>query len=267
MIEVSDNVFAFINNNGAANSGFVITRDEVVVVDTTFFPSKAKEILKDIKTLTHRRISYVINTHYHANHIFGNVVFKGADFVASETTKDLLNEVKDNYINIYKAKYPDIIQELDNVEIILPSVTYKNSKTFKFKNKTIRVIKLGGHSPDSSIVHILPDNIVFAGDLIYSGLHPHITQDSDIQKWKVALNKIKEMDPKFIIPGHGEVCGIEEVDRTLEYFETLEEKIKEIMEGEDPKIMYDLEQNDIFSKRGFEELFIDNVKFFIRKLA
>ena len=267
MIEVAENVFAFINNSGAANSGFLITRNVVIVIDTTFFPSKALQILKDIKTLTHRKIRYVINTHYHANHIFGNSVFKGADFVASEDTLNLLSEVEDNFVNIYKAKYPDLKRELDDVEIILPSVTYKNSKTFRFKDKTIKIIKVGGHSPDSSIVQILPHNIIFSGDLVYSGLHPHITEDSDISKWKKALNKIKELKPSKIVPGHGNLCDLDEVDRTIDYFTTLENKIKEILRGENPKTMYDLEDNDIFSKRGFEELFLDNVKFFIRKLV
>jgi cyclase len=267
MIEIADNIFAFINDNGAANSGFILVNDAVIVIDTTFFPSKAVEILKDIKTLTHRKIKYVINTHYHANHVFGNSVFKGADFIASELTFNFLNEVKNNFANVYKAKYPDLSEELDKVKVTLPTITYKRSKTLKFKNKTIKIFKVGGHSPDSYIVQVLPDNVVFAGDLLYCNLHPHITSDSDITQWKSALLKIKDLNPKIIVPGHGNLCGIDEIDSTIEYFDTLEEKIKEILDGENAEIMYDLEENEIFSKRGFEELFIDNVKFFIKKLV
>ncbi len=267
MIEVAENIFAFINDNGAANSGFILTRDSVIVVDSTFFPSKAREILKDIRILTHKKIKYLINTHYHANHIFGNVVFEDATIVASELTKEFLEKLKDNFVSIYAVKYPDIKNDLKDVKVLTPTLTFKNSKTFNFKNKTVRIMRMGGHSPDSSIVHIMPDNVIFAGDLIYSGLHPHITQDSNIREWKTALRKIKALNPSFIVPGHGELCGVEEVDKTLEYFEILEKKIREIMRGKDARIMYDLENNDLFSKRGFEELFVENVKFFVRKMA
>lgn len=99
MVKVSEGVYAAIRKEPPgltvnANVVFIINADDVVVVDTSLTPGSAKETLAALRKLTTKPVRYVINTHWHDDHIMGNQVyaeaFPGVDFVAHENTRDYL---------------------------------------------------------------------------------------------------------------------------------------------------------------------------------
>jgi cyclase len=77
-----------------ANSVFIINQEDVVVVDATLTPGTAREELAALRKLTDRPVRYVVNTHWHDDHIMGNVAYReafpGADFIAHERTREYL---------------------------------------------------------------------------------------------------------------------------------------------------------------------------------
>ncbi len=257
--ELGRNVYAIIGNKGGANCGFVITNEGVVVIDTTLFPSKAREVLENIHIITSEPVIYVFNTHYHGEHIFGNEVFN-APVIASTKTLEILRSVADSYVKEYVDKDKDLAPLLKDVHIILPSVTFNKKKTFTFSNKRLTFVHTGGHTPDSSYVFIEPDNVVFSGDTISAGLHPQICKDSNIEDWRKAILSIRKIYPEHIVPGHGYVCGVEETDAMLNYFLTLKDIMKEIEQESDVDKISHLEGISEISNRGFPELFVSNLK-------
>ena len=97
IVKLSDGVYAAIRTeppgltvNG--NSVFIINDDDVVVVDTTLTPGTAREIIAEIKKLTNKPVKYVINTHWHDDHIMGNAAYReafpGVEFIAHSATRD-----------------------------------------------------------------------------------------------------------------------------------------------------------------------------------
>lgn len=99
MVKVADGVYAAIRTeppgltvNG--NSVFIINDDDVVVVDTTLTPGRAKEELAALRKLTSKPVKYVINTHWHDDHIMGNQVYRdafpGVEFIAHAATREYL---------------------------------------------------------------------------------------------------------------------------------------------------------------------------------
>jgi len=99
MVKVADGVYAAIRTeppgltvNG--NSVFIINDDDVVVVDTTLTPGTAKEELASLRKLTSKPVRYVINTHWHDDHLMGNQVYRdafpGVEFIAHAATRDYL---------------------------------------------------------------------------------------------------------------------------------------------------------------------------------
>jgi cyclase len=99
VVKVSDGVYAAIRKEPStlttnANSVFIINDDDVIVVDTTLTPGSAKELLAALRRLTNKPVRYVINTHWHDDHIMGNQVFRdafpGADFIAHARTREYL---------------------------------------------------------------------------------------------------------------------------------------------------------------------------------
>jgi len=99
MVKVADGVYAAVRKeppgltvNG--NSVFIINDDDVVVVDTTLTPGTAREELAALRKLTTKPVRYIINTHWHDDHIMGNAVyqeaFPNAEFIAQTKTREYL---------------------------------------------------------------------------------------------------------------------------------------------------------------------------------
>ena len=93
---VAENVYAYVDTKAASpknsfgvNAGVIIGKDGIVVVDTMISAKEAKRFIKDIRTISRKPIKYVVNTHYHLDHAFGNSEFAkvGAVIVAQENAK------------------------------------------------------------------------------------------------------------------------------------------------------------------------------------
>lgn len=243
-----------IGEGGSANSTIISGKGCTVIVDTTLFPEKARKIATFAKELFGNRIELIINTHYHPDHTFGNSAFEDIDILASEETKNFMEEMDTNYI---KSVWGEERARRDH--ITLPSMTFSNKKRFQLCGYWITVRQLGGHTPDSSIVYLEDLGLIIAGDLIFNGFHPEITTDSDIDHWLEALSLIREYQPSKIVPGHGTPCGIEEIQLMKDYLL----KFRGVLEGR-------IGENEILSdpnfvEREFPELFRYSVRSVLSK--
>jgi cyclase len=103
-----------------ANSVFIINDTDVVVVDTTLTPGTAKELLAALHKLTNKPVRYVINTHWHDDHIMGNQVFRDAfpavEFIAHANTRDYLpgTGLNNRKQAMSEQGYPGFIAALKN---------------------------------------------------------------------------------------------------------------------------------------------------------
>lgn len=122
---LADGVYAAIRKEPPgltvnANSVFIINDDDVVVVDTTLTPSSAQELLAALRTLTDKPVSYVVNTHWHDDHILGNAVFRKAfpraEFIAHQNTRDYLpaTGLNNRLLALSEQGYPQFIKALRN---------------------------------------------------------------------------------------------------------------------------------------------------------
>jgi cyclase len=256
MFSISDSIFVTENSNGAANSGIIVTDKGVVLVDSTFFPSKAKRIEEFVSSITSKTLLYVVNTHYHLDHTLGNCAIE-APVVGSAATKKFLE--KFDLESFKKTLEPLIQKELKDAKLIPPSVVFKNRITFEMGDKKIEVVRMGGHTPDSSVVYVWPDSVCFCGDLVFAGYHAEIEEDSDLNKWILNLKKIKEKKPKWIVPGHGKVGGMEEIDDMILYLEKFKKLSKLLKLKHTKEIVDNFGEDPIFAKRGFALLFEESL--------
>jgi glyoxylase-like metal-dependent hydrolase (beta-lactamase superfamily II) len=101
LTRIAENVYAYVgtknsskNNSFGANAGIIIGKDGIVVVDTMISARKAKRFIRDIRTISRKPIRYVVNTHYHFDHAFGNSEFAklGAVVIAQENAKKAMEK-------------------------------------------------------------------------------------------------------------------------------------------------------------------------------
>lgn len=222
---VTENVYVFTSETYAqANAGAIVTSEGTVVIDTLPFPRETREMLDFLRAESPRGIRYVINTHHHADHVYGNFLFEEADIIASERCRELLRKSGEKNLAEAKQQNPELLAE---VRLRLPNLTFPDKMTLHLGDKVMRLLPLPGHTLDGIGVYIEGDKILFAGDAVMP--LPYIFW-GDREMLQNTLRTIKEMNLEHIVQGHGEVLLKGELDETLEagiaYLDRIYEKVK-----------------------------------------
>ncbi|HEV2298148.1 MAG TPA: MBL fold metallo-hydrolase [Candidatus Acidoferrales bacterium] len=227
--EVASGVWAAIDNpavkaaRSGANAGFIIGSDSVAVVDTFENPAAAQALLDEIRKKTNLPIRFVVNTHYHIDHVAGNNVFAaaGATILAQDNVRAW--ERTENL----KFFGPQIKPEQRQmVEFLgLPTVTYKDGVDLYLGTRHVVVVSLPGHTGGDSVVFVPDANVVFCGDLFWKHTLPNLI-DASTKSWIDSLDAILSDHPEAtFVPGHGEVGRAQDVRDFREYLFTLREAV------------------------------------------
>ncbi len=253
--KLTENVIV-VGEGGSSNVTIIAGRNCLIIVDTSLFPEKALKIRKFAQEIFGKPIGLVVNTHYHPDHTFGNSAFEDVNIISSQMTKEFMEKMDMNYIEGVWGK-----GRADRNHISLPSKTFEKKLSLNECGVKMKLYVLGGHTPDSSVVFLEKLGMVIAGDLILNGYHLEITADSNIKNWKNALSTIRDLSPLFVIPGHGEVGGVEQIKATKDYLM----RIEAFIEGRISK--EELLSDENFSSREFPELFVYSVENAFRSLV
>lgn len=221
---VTDNVYVFTSEAYAqATAGAIITSEGTVVIDTLPFPRETREMIDFLRGESRRGIRYVVNTHHHADHVYGNYLFEEADIVSSEKCREAMRKTGEKNLAEAKQQTP----ELAEVVLRLPNITFPDKITFQLGERAVRLMPLPGHTLDAVGVYIEGDKILFAGDAVMP--LPYIFWGERVQLQET-LKMIKQMNLENIVQGHGEVLLKGEIDETLDqgvaYLDTIYEKVK-----------------------------------------
>jgi len=230
---ITENVFYILGGEKKINTGFIIGKNGILMIDSTFSPDDAKQILKIIRSVTQKPIRYLFNTHYHSDHTFGNQVFSTKVVSHRECrnimTKLLEREWSRDSIQKYVEENPEWKEKLNNLKITLPDLVFDDKLEIDLGNLKVNLMHVGGHTKDSSIAHVAQSKVLFAGDLIFQGRYPFM-RDGNAGKWLLALTTIKNLDFDVLVPGHGYICDKAEIKHHIDYFENLLENCKKFIQ-------------------------------------
>jgi cyclase len=230
---IAPNVWAVIEPGGLSNAGFVVGDDGVAVIDSfvnvdsagAFSLDGAQQVLAEIRKVTSLPVKYVVNTHYHLDHVSGNSVFvdAGAKIVAQRNVRKWMQtETLRLFGDRIKPEQKAFVETLP-----APVVTFAEAITIHLGSREVQVHSFPGHTGSDSIV-IVPDaKTVFAGDLFWRNTLPNL-MDSSLKAWLDTLNTLeaKYADYTFI-PGHGDVGDVKDVASFHGYLRTLHRLISE----------------------------------------
>ncbi len=207
---IADNVYVFQSSLYAQVTAGVITGpDGAVLIDTLALPEETRDLSSFIERELRVPVRYIINTHYHADHSWGNSFFPGALVISHQDCYEMLRTRGVAALEAEKNENP----QLRSVEIILPSLTFeKGELNIQVGKKTLSVFSLPGHSADSIAVLVEEDRILFSGDTFMA--LPTIV-DGDIDDMIASLKKIGKMGLENLVPGHGEIVLRGEIEAAL----------------------------------------------------
>lgn len=222
---VSENVYWFQSEVYAQVTAGVIAGPQwAVVIDTLALPDETLNIREFIERELNVPVRYVINTHYHADHAWGNCFFPGATIVAHEHCRAMLEERGIPSLETAKRQNPAMRQ----VKIALPHMTFKNGElTLRVGKKNLILSTTPGHSGDGISVLVEEDRILFAGDAFMP--LPYIV-DGDVDAIMTSIKHIGRMGLENIVQGHGDVILRGEIDaavkENLNYLTTIKRSVK-----------------------------------------
>ncbi|MCX5805140.1 MAG: MBL fold metallo-hydrolase [Proteobacteria bacterium] len=241
MTKIAENVYAYVDtknsskdNSFGANAGIIIGKNGIVVVDTMISAKEAKRFIRDIRTISRKPIKYVVNTHYHLDHVFGNSEFVklGAVVIAQENDKKaMINSAGETLKNI--GEYGLTAKDMEGTTPSYPVLTYGDRMTIDIGGQQIELIHARhSHTGGDTLVYLSDKKILFAGDILFTNYHPFLGE-GNVEEWAKELDDIKSMDVEKIIPGHGPLSGKKDLDDMKEYIIMFDQKAKELASQSD----------------------------------
>jgi cyclase len=226
--ELGKGVWAAISAPGShagGNTGFVIGSDGVAVIDTFQTLEAAQALLDAIRKTTPLPIRYVINTHYHLDHVMGNGIFQKAGAVILAQDNVRAWERTEN-LKFFGAD-PKAEDRALVAGLTLPSVTYKDGVTLWLGDRKVVVQVALGHTGGDSVV-IVPDaKVVFTGDIFWDHDLPNLIDADTLQQIASDESLLNDYPDASFVPGHGEVGKAADVGAFRDYLVALRKAVSD----------------------------------------
>lgn len=207
---VSENVHWFQSEVYAqVTAGVVVGPQWAVVIDTLALPEETLVMRDFIEHELGVQVRYVINTHYHADHSWGNCFFPGATIIAHSLCRQLLQER--GIPSLENARKQN--QIFRQVKIVLPQLIFdQGSLCLRVGKKNLTLMPAAGHSPDGITILVDEDRVLFAGDAFMP--LPYIV-DGDADDITASIKRIGRMGLENIVQGHGDIILRGEIDAAV----------------------------------------------------
>ena len=224
---ISKGVYAAISARAGGNTGFIIGDNCVLVVDTFISQAPARDLLTEIRKVTNLPVKYVVNTHYHLDHVAGNAIFTeaGATVIAHHNERAWVRTENLKFFQQNGAT-PTAEQRAQVAALVEPQITYDHILEVNLGSRLVRVVYLPGHTGGDSVVYIPDANVVFAGDLAWNQRIPNLI-DATMSAWVETLDRMVAAHPNAtFIPGHGDVATPQDLKTFRDYLATLRASVQ-----------------------------------------
>ena len=221
-VKVADSVYALVGDLGQRSpenlghnitSGFIVTAQGVVVIDTGGSLANAQAIHAAIRKVTDKPVIYAINSGGQDHRWFGNDYFKrqGAKLIASEAA---VRDMKERGAAQTAFAQQLLKEKFAGTQLVYPDITFQDRYTLPVTGERIELIYTGGaHTPGDILVWLPQHSVVFAGDTVFVQRLLGVMPGSAL-RWIKSLEYLRdELKPKIVVPGHGHVTDLAEALR------------------------------------------------------
>jgi cyclase len=209
--QVADDAWAAValpETGAAGNAGFIRVGDFSVVFDTFASTAAADELRISAEVIA--PVAYAINSHWHADHVNGNRSFDDVAILATERTRELMEE-----------------RAVGDLDAIFPTDVFDE----RVEREGAVVETLGGGHTESDAFLWFEDT-VFTGDLVVVERHPWVG-DGDVEHWLEILDAFEARRPRVVVPGHGPIGSVDDIPPLRRYLEGLLDGTASAVDGWD----------------------------------
>ena len=238
---VTKGVYAFVGDLGGrsieneglnANLGLIVTASGAILIDSGATYQSAKRIEQAAGKVTDQPIRWVINTGGQDHRWLGNGYFKerGVQTIAHQAGEADMRNRGGDQLAILRSVLGN------KADATVPSLATRwltaADETLEFGGQRIQILyRGGGHTPGDIIVWLPSQNVVFSGDLVYVDRLLGVIPVSNTKNWLAGFAEIERLQPKHIVPGHGEITNLELArNQTKSYLQRLRDHMRAAVE-------------------------------------
>jgi len=225
-IQLSDTVFMLKGRGG--NVGISTGEDGLYIIDDQLKPITT-QLLTAIRKVSDKPVRFVINTHYHADHVGGNEMIgdTGAVIIAHDNIRKRMTT--EHYSNFHQSSTPPYAKGA------LPVLTFNDRISLHLNGETATAYYVAkGHTDGDSIIHFPASNVIHMGDMFFNGLYPYVDLDAggSMQGLIAAADLAMSManDATRIIPGHGPLAMTEDLKSYRDYLVEASANVQELID-------------------------------------
>ncbi len=234
------------------NAAILDLGNQTLVFDTFYTPTAAAGLREAAEQLTGRKVSYVVNSHRHGDHVHGNQVFKDAAIVSTRKTREMMATMNQNFLDQMRAQpdYPKQMEknleqekdprrrkdmetqlgemkvffaDLPSLQLRLPDLTFEDKLVFHGSKRSAELLTFGGgHTTSDAFLYLPEEKILLIADLVPVNSHPMVAQ-GNLLEWIAILQRVESLEIQKIVPGHGPVGTFADIVAMRQYLEELKE--------------------------------------------
>jgi len=231
---IAEDIFVLTSDMYAqVTAGVVLTDKGAIVIDTLPFPQETAELKVFVQRQSRHGVRYVINTHHHADHVYGNYLFPEAELVAHERCRKTLLRHGQRGLDEAKTQMP----ALAKVRLRIPDVVFDRGElVVHLGGKSLHMMLTPGHTDDSISILVKEEKVLFAADMVMPV--PYIVL-GDVETMIDSFKRLSGMAVDTIVQGHGEVLLrgeiAESIETSIQYLKTIQEHVRAAVESGAPK--------------------------------
>jgi glyoxylase-like metal-dependent hydrolase (beta-lactamase superfamily II) len=287
LTEVGPGIHAWLQPNGQlgeSNAVLVIGNGASLLVDTLWDPRLTRRMLAAMAPLTSEApIKTLVNTHSDGDHWWGNQELAGVEIASTKASAEVMGDQSPAEMKRFRLlaaalraagsmplPYPrrdDIATaagyvgaalepfDFDEVRLVRPTRTFTDLLELDVGGRAVSLIEVGpAHTAGDLIVWIADARVAIAADILFIGVTP-IMWAGPLRRWVAALDRLLELGAEQYVPGHGPVCGPDDVRRLIDYWGWLDRAAAKRLEaGRSPaETARDLVLGDEIEELGFAE--------------
>ena len=251
--KIGPDLYAYISDNDAsANSTFLVSDQGILVVDTGLNAQEGRKLLTEIRKVSQAQVRWIVNTHYHPDHVGGNGVV-GPDAIVISTAFTRSHAEKST-------------QEKSVNETVGPK-----GLVLYLGGHEVRIYHPGpAHTQGDLVVYFPDEHAIATGDLFLTNSCPAM-DDGDMENWIVALDQMVALPVEHVVPGHFELATKSELQRFKNYLADLRDQVARMYQQGMPlaQIQTSLTLNSYKNFRqypNYEATFKDNAAAYYQQL-
>lgn len=262
--------FAVIGDDGATNFGIVRGADgSALLVDADI--RRMDEIEEALKQTQCRSVRYLFITHENFDHSSANDYFEknSTVVIASKGCLEALQDDGDAKFAEMSGRAPELFERFPGLKMRLPHIVFDDKLTVRLPGATVHLRHYEqSHSRGDATAYFAEEEVFFAGDLLYTEVHP-VTIYGHIESWIKSLTALKDVTYRKLVPGHGPAGNSQEegrrqIEKFRGYLQDFSERLREIKGGEKTGEQVIAEVYESYPALGKRWMVKRNVEYFLK---